>query len=63
MKKYLTIVDEDALKDPHIKFFVDRNPGWIKGDLHRTCEVGRYFWMILKTLMKAMRGRKNNQTI
>ena len=66
MKKYLTIVDENALKDPHIKFFVDRNPGWIKG--HQLITIGLVkcpdvFWLILKTLLKAMRGSKNTQTL
>ena len=62
MKNFVALLDEDALKDPHIKFFVERNPGWVKG--HQLISVGLVkwtdaVWMILKTLLKAMRGRKD----
>ena len=34
--------DEDALKDFHIVFFVERDPGWVKG--HPSISVGLVKW-------------------
>lgn len=30
LKEYVAPVTEDELKNPHIKFFVEQNPGWMK---------------------------------
>ena len=30
LKENLTVVTEQDLKNPHVKFFVERNPGWMK---------------------------------
>ena len=55
MINYPAIEYKDALKDNHIKFFVDSNPGWIKGN--QLIIIGLVKWpdifrSILKTLLR-----------
>ena len=63
LKRNLTILDDSALKDPHIKFFVKRNPLWAEG--HQLILLGCVQWrdifaMIFKIITKAVRGRKGS---
>lgn len=61
MKPGVAVLTENDLKDPHIKFFVERNPGWAKG--HQMLAMGRMRWvdllrMIWRTVNRAVRARK-----
>ena len=57
----LVEVTEKELKNPNIKFFVERNPGWAKG--HQLMLLGEFRWqdfgrMVWKSVMRAVRARR-----
>ena len=52
------------LEDPHIKFFVERNPGWTKG--HQLLNLGQVRWkdilgIIWKSMVRSRPGSKHKQ--
>lgn len=64
MKEGVAFLSVDDLKNPHIKFFVEQNPGWVKG--HQLVVVGEARWsdlfrMVWRSLMRANRARKEEK--
>jgi hypothetical protein len=65
IKKGVAVLQPDDLKDPHIKFFVDRNPGWVKG--HQLLSTGEIRWIdffnvLRRSVGRAIRGRRGEGT-
>ena len=64
MKTFVAILDEESHKDPHIRFFVKRNPGWILGHQLMTVALVKwidFFRVILKATLRAKQGKKNGK--
>ena len=57
MKEGVAVLSDSALRDPHIKFFNERNPGWTKG--HQLIVLGRMRWLdVFRTIWKVVRKVK-----
>ena len=61
MKHGVAVLQPEDLKDPHIKFFVERNPGWVKG--HQLMATGEVRWSDLINILwysvaRAIRARR-----
>ena len=54
VKKFVSLVTEKDLKNPHIKFFVENNPGWSKGHL-MFCASPLTKSDLLKVFLKALK--------
>ena len=67
MKEGVAVLTPESLNDPHIKFFVERNPGWRKGHqlitmgLVRWSDFLRLLWRALGRTWRAKRERVSSQ--
>lgn len=53
MKEFVAPV-LDTESDPHIKFFLKRNPNWVKG--HQLVVLGRAYWPdLIKAICKSLK--------
>lgn len=61
IRGHVAHISEEELKNPHIRFFSEQNPGWASG--HQMCCIARVKWsdvlyVIWKALRRARRARK-----
>ena len=54
IREHVAPITSEELKNPHIRFFAETNPGWSKG--HQLCVVGKVTWSDMASgLFKALK--------
>ena len=66
LKEGVAVLNDKHLNDPHIKFFVEHNPGWVRG--HQMIVAGEVRWWYLiramwRILRRVRRARKKRSKV